>query len=704
MDYEPLSRISIPRRALRLSERLSSLDFHASSRSRRVGNLKFEELNFENALPEPEKDPLLSRETSFESLVPRKPTRRFTSLGLHWTAAIVGFPIFCFTIVLITLVFVYRVTANSPHPFSREPPRKVGHNYLLVDFSATRLVFIASWSSTLAPMLLGSLMALWHIPTVCKVASDTALDNVKELPTPYQLSMLIGLSSGSFDELRKYIMYRFSNVKASQPQIVGRSARILIVSSMLAALIFAADTAIHTFTSTASISLVYENLHATSAFGRGLVGECIGFDRSSNQGMPCTVVADARAGANIMARNSGEIISLERNVSSHNSIWTVQDARLMHGDLLILMPQTENTPANLDYHATTVGVSTQCIPSTKACEVRLSDGTDPDSSFVIFNCTDSFRGVLGATPSVSNNTVVWTQTDTTTPDFNVKLDRNFQYAYFSDAGMNEIYNSIGGNLTNGGASGELALPDNSLLNPIHLATAGLVPVQNGPAGVRLSADDDVLSVGGSLVAYSLNCTVTSYEVRYAWINGTIDSFNYTAMTNGSIIELSHGMQAVGMPSLSQGQSLASLSDSAAGLARSFANSHSEDSLTLIGSVMSPRTNLAEATRKVVLVAKVNTAAFGFLVGSNLLYVTFGVVLLVRAYKVHSPETSDMVARLSLEGLSAMAFEDTVKKRMRRVNDVKDMFEESRIGKSSRKVGLKAYPGGGHVMYVEQPRL
>ncbi|KAL2412524.1 hypothetical protein ABEF91_000287 [Exophiala dermatitidis] len=704
MDRHTLGKITIPGRAARKSQRLSSVDVYPSSQYHQIGTLKFDELNFENTLPLPEKSNDLSREPSLTSLTATTPSRRLTGIGLHWTTAIVGLPIFCFTVVLIVLVFVYRVSTDSTHPFAASPSHKADHRYILVDFSSTRLVFVASWSSTLAPMLLGSLMALWHIPTVCKMAAHTTEDNIKELPTPYQLSMLIGLSSGSFDELRKYVMYLFSNVKASQPRILSRSALIMVVSSLLAALVFGADTAIHAFTSTTSVSMVYENAQAQLSSGRGLISECIGFNRTANQGLPCTVVADSSLGANTLARDTAEIISLEQNVSLRNSIWTIKADELTHGDLVILMPQTKGTPPNVDYHATTVGVSTQCVPSTSKCDMRLSDQTDADTSFVMFNCTDNFRGVLGAPPSISNNTVLWTQTDSTTPNFNVKLDRNFQYAYFSDPEFIKIYNSIGGNLTNNGSSGDLALPDDSLLNPIYLATAGLIPVLNGPAGESLNRDEDVLSVGGSMVAYSLNCTVTSFDVAYDWVYGAISSFNYTLTPNGSIIELSHGMQAVGMPSLSQGQSLASLSKSAAGLARSFANAHSTDSLTLIGSVMSPRTNLAEATRRDVLVAKVNTAVFGFLVGSNLLFVVFGLVLLIRAWRVHSPSTLDMVARMSVEGLSAMAFEDTVEKRVRRVADVQDMFEESRIGDSSRKVGLKAYPGGGHVMFVEQPRL
>ena len=198
--------------------------------------------------------------------------------------------------------------------------------------------------------------------------------------------------------------------------------------------------------------------------------------------------------------------------------------------------------------------------------------------------------------------------------------------------------------------------------------------------------------------------MTSYDVSYNWINGTIDSFNYTATKNGSIIELAHGMQATGMPALSQAQSLASLSNTSAALARSFADQHSENSLTLIASVMSPRTNGAEAIRENLLVARISTNAFGFLIASNLLYVTFSLVLAIRAWRMDSPETRDMIARMSVEGLAAMAFEDTIEKRSRRVNDSKDMFEESRIGDSSRRVGMKPFSGGGHVMFVEQPRI
>ncbi|KAJ9611093.1 hypothetical protein H2200_004276 [Cladophialophora chaetospira] len=702
---ENTNEIISPPTAARKTRRLTPLTSQTVSKQRKMGTLQFEELNLGSEKPLPVcKEPFLSRKTSFDSLKDRQSGNRSVNLGLWWTTAVVGLPILDFTAALLALVSMYRVQSDTTHPFGVPTTSHIHSRSILVDFSATRLAFIASWSSTLAPMLLGSLMALWHIPTAARLASATTKEDQHDLPTPHQVSMLIGLASGSLDELRKYFVYRFTKVRAEQPRMLTRSVMVLIISSLLALLIFCADTAIHAFTFTVPFSKIRLQDRPLNAFGRGLTGECINFDRETNQGLPCTVVADVSVGSNVIARDAGEIISLQRNVSSHNSIWTIQDNDLKHGDLLILMPQIGNTPSNVDYRATTVGVSTQCSPSSKQCNVRMAGGTTAETSYVVFNCTDHFRGVLGASPSISNDTIDWTHTDPTTPDFNFKYDRNFQYAYFSDPAFDTIYNSIGGNATNGGASGALAMPDNELINPIYLATAGLIPVQNGAAGESLSKDPGVFSLGGGLVAYTLACVATSYDVSYDWINGTIASFDYTATTNGSIIELAHGMQATGMPALSQAQSLASLSASAMALARSFANQHSENSLTLIGSVMSARANIAEATRENLLVAKMSSGAFGFLIGSNLLYVIFGFVLVIRAWQLDSPETRDMVARLSVEGLTAMAFEDTLEKKARRVDEVNNLFEESRIGDSSRRVGLKAYSGGGHIMFVEQPRL
>ena len=326
--------------SIRKSRRLSPFAFHTPSRRRRASTLKFDTRDYKKTPPITVTAVHLSRESSFESLIPTRPEPRFSNLTLWWTSFLVGAPILGFTAAFLGFVCRYRLTKSAHHPFNIQPSTIDDNRFIFVDFSATRLTFIASWSSTLAPMLLGSLMALWHQPTVYKLAALTKAGDVQKLPTPHQLSMLVGLSTGSIDELRKYFLYRINSVKASQPALLSRSVWILVLSSILAALIFAADSAIHAFTSTVPYTKSTIREEPILSYGRGLIDECIDFNRTANQGLPCTVIADASVGANSVARDSGEIISLGRNVSSRNTIWTVESEKLQHGDLLILMPQT----------------------------------------------------------------------------------------------------------------------------------------------------------------------------------------------------------------------------------------------------------------------------------------------------------------------------------------------------------------------------
>jgi hypothetical protein len=65
-----------------------------------------------------------------------------------WTLTVAALPVLAFTAALITFVILKRVKGHDTDLS------------IFVDYSATRLVFIASWSSIVAPMLLGSLMTL----------------------------------------------------------------------------------------------------------------------------------------------------------------------------------------------------------------------------------------------------------------------------------------------------------------------------------------------------------------------------------------------------------------------------------------------------------------------------------------------------------------------------------------------------------------
>ncbi|ETN43070.1 uncharacterized protein HMPREF1541_02228 [Cyphellophora europaea CBS 101466] len=645
--------------------------------------------------------------TSPASPVQRLQSRHYKNLPLWWTVLLAVVPILAFTTAFFGIVIADRAKTDQTSPFDNKTSSWDDRANVLVNRSATQLVFLAGFSSTLAPMLLGSLMTLWHYPTARHLFELSQRGNPKKLPTPQQLSILVGLSAGSVDELRRYIIYRCRRFRAAEAAILSRSALVLFLSIVLAGLVLLADIGVHNFTSTVAIRLSTLESHPSGSYGRGLASHCIDFDRSRNQGLPCTVVADASVGANAVAFDSGEIISMQANHSKVNSAWQIKDDMEPRQDLVLLMPQTETLESGRDFTASTIGVATQCSPLTQRCVVRVTAGLDSNETYVLFNCTQDFRGALGAPESVAKDTATWTRTDDTTPDFNFKLDRNFQYAYFADSDLNEPYNSIGGTPgLNTDSTGEGALPENSLLRRYHLAVAGLVPVQRNADGRNLLSDPAALAIGDSLIAYTLNCSVTAYEVNYTWFGNNIQELSRVETTNGSILELAHGMQASGMPSLSQAQSMASLTSSMSAFARTYANLHSQDTVALIASAMSPRGNLQEATTIDMLVAKVPLWSLVALLASNLAFIIFASVLAARALLHNSPETRDMVAKLSVEGLTATAFEDRNGKQDPGpiVTDADDMFEESRIGMASRRVALRRATGGTMALRIEQPNL
>jgi hypothetical protein len=635
-------------------------------------------------------------------------TPYYRNLPLWWTSLVAVVPILAFTIAFVAIVFAKRAIIDYNGPFDDHVGTGNKTSDILVEISATRLVFIAGFSSTLAPMLLGSLMTLWHYPTAMKMVALSNLQDPSKLPTPQQLSILIGLCAGSLDDLRKYVYYHFRRFRAAEATILTKSALVLLVSAMLAGLVLAGDIAVHNYTSTIAVSISAIQDSPSSSYGRGLAEHCLGFDRIKNQGLPCTVVADASVGANAVAFDSSEIIAMQSNQSKVNSMWQVPDHDNPDQDLVLLMPQTEFLDAERDFIASTIGVGTHCTPSTQRCDVRLND--DANNTYVLFNCTENFRGALGAPESFSAVSTSWTRTDATTPDFNFKLDRNFQYAYFSDAGLTTPYNSIGGIPGSGNdSSATLALPDSSLLRTYHLAVAGIIPVQSNSADSTMLSDPSALALSPSLIAYTLNCSVSAYSINYTWSTSNILSYTSTLSPNGSILELAHGMQAVGMPSLSQAQSLASLTPNMTLFARAYANLHSQDTIALISSATSPRRNTHEALRHPLLVAKLPLWAFICSVAANAIFILFACVLAARALLQHARDptgTRDMVAKLSVEGLAASAFEDRNGKQNpgEVVVDPDDMFEESRIGVASRRVALRKAVGGAMALRIEQPHL
>jgi uncharacterized membrane protein len=138
--------------------------------------------------------------------------------------AVMVLPMLFLSGILLGLIFFYRV-----------PPNKYVHDDLgmeqdfsdayLVRFSATMLVTVASWSSTVAPILIGFAITLASYPAAKDMLTASNTTNTTPLPTPFQLSLIVStMSSNPFTSLWNWSAYTFGweGKRQSQPRALRR--------------------------------------------------------------------------------------------------------------------------------------------------------------------------------------------------------------------------------------------------------------------------------------------------------------------------------------------------------------------------------------------------------------------------------------------------------------------------------------------------
>jgi hypothetical protein len=126
--------------------------------------------------------------------------------------AVMTIPMLVFTGLLLGLVFHYRVTQNDfiSGDLAFDSDRNHANVYF-VRISATTLTTVASWSSTIAPILVGFAVTLVSYPVAKGLLTASEKHNTAQLPTPFQLSLIVRIiSSSSFPAFWRWLTYSFS--------------------------------------------------------------------------------------------------------------------------------------------------------------------------------------------------------------------------------------------------------------------------------------------------------------------------------------------------------------------------------------------------------------------------------------------------------------------------------------------------------------
>jgi uncharacterized membrane protein len=125
--------------------------------------------------------------------------------------AVMTLPMLAFTGALLGLIFHYRISQNTfiseDLAFNNDP---IQSDAFYVRISATALITVASWSSTVAPILIGFAITLVSYPVAKNLLIASETHDMSQLPTPFQLSLIIRMiSSGSFSALWSWLTYSF---------------------------------------------------------------------------------------------------------------------------------------------------------------------------------------------------------------------------------------------------------------------------------------------------------------------------------------------------------------------------------------------------------------------------------------------------------------------------------------------------------------
>jgi len=146
----------------------------------------------------------------------RRPKQHFTrgqitggALDICLAGIAVALPLIALSVALVVIVWTKQVPQNPPSTLftvSRQDDKSV----FFVNVSAPTFLTIASWSSSVAQVVTGFAIMLVSFPVARMIKRSSRSYRTHELPTPFQLSLILGLlQGGGFGAIWSWLKYQF---------------------------------------------------------------------------------------------------------------------------------------------------------------------------------------------------------------------------------------------------------------------------------------------------------------------------------------------------------------------------------------------------------------------------------------------------------------------------------------------------------------
>ncbi|KIW71964.1 hypothetical protein PV04_00190 [Phialophora macrospora] len=558
---------------------------------------------------------------------------------IFWALTCISLPMLVLTATFMGLVYAYRVS-NDPDAVdnSLSPAFSGDPNAYYVNYSATRLITVSSWTSTVTSFASSFVMVLVSYPLAKSYLSRSKALSTEHLPTPYQLGLIIGCIGGGFGSLWSWIQYCFWRHRSKQPRLLWVSALSLLGAGALSFAILAVDTWLHVTTSTINYDAISSVSQPSFHYGRILDPSCKETAETSPSGV---CIGDNFAGLFYFETLTNATETL-MNLSSTNTVLPCS----LNGRNFAYLTAADRNP-DLDFQAKTFAVSTQCTPISQQCHLQAvswcpyPDGCNSQVMLargMHYDCGPTLFGDLtNNTGTPFNSTMVdGFQTGTSA---GIISTNGFFLQLFRKPSFAEPFGTAPGSP-----------------NPFYFAMGARVA-----ASAALAADpESVQNNANADYGFIFSCNTTFFELEYKMINGSFAG-GTTTPVDGTLASnavftylyyLSYTQNVMEGAFISGGVQSNNSEEFADFLAQRF----SETTLSMVSGLTVASPNAAEQTRERLLVTRLPKAPFFVSILLNLLYALLGLILATIALASQPRRSRSIQARLSIGGIIAALLE------------------------------------------------
>lgn len=155
---------------------------------------------------------------------------------ITWALICLSLPMLVLTAVFLGFVYGYEISNSdgaSQNLLGDSSLSIRDSSAYYIDYSATRLATISSWTSTATSFTTTFVMVLISYPLArdfVKKSNSGALDS---LPTPYQLNLIIGILQGGYGPLWSWYEYLFWRGRNRQPSLLWAALLSVVVGTAL---------------------------------------------------------------------------------------------------------------------------------------------------------------------------------------------------------------------------------------------------------------------------------------------------------------------------------------------------------------------------------------------------------------------------------------------------------------------------------------